>query len=84
MVRALDRFPPMWPGFDSQTSRRHMRVEFVVRFRPCFFFFLRVLRFSSLPTKTHLVNFQFDQLMDSATLWKCHCILLFYLEVPKC
>ena len=28
------RFPPMCPGFDSQT-RRHMWVEFVVGSRPC-------------------------------------------------
>ena len=38
-------FPPMWPGFDSQT-RRHMWVEFV---NHVLFFevFLRVLRFIS-------------------------------------
>ena len=36
------RFPPMWPGFDSQI-RRHMSVEFVLYSAPRGF--LRVLRF---------------------------------------
>ena len=29
------RLPPVWPGFDSRPTRRHMWVEFVVGSRPC-------------------------------------------------